>query len=129
MRLIKELVKIGDRGYCSMSEKDLKALLRQHRNTPQKVARPSTAPRIQSIASLARFLVQSRKDGHSGGVRRERRLTETVLSDHRLEPPPTHEFRPTPDTLRTMGYTRAVALDGGIDAWTKAGYPLEADPA
>jgi glyoxylase-like metal-dependent hydrolase (beta-lactamase superfamily II)/rhodanese-related sulfurtransferase len=32
-------------------------------------------------------------------------------------------------TLRTMGYTRAVALDGGIDAWTKAGYPLEADPA
>src|SRR5262249_37391963 len=28
-------------------------------------------------------------------------------------------------TLRTMGYMRAVALDGGIDAWTKAGYPLE----
>jgi glyoxylase-like metal-dependent hydrolase (beta-lactamase superfamily II) len=28
-------------------------------------------------------------------------------------------------TLRTMGYTRAVALDGGYDAWTKAGYPTE----
>jgi len=28
-------------------------------------------------------------------------------------------------TLRTMGYTRAVALDGGIDAWTAAAYPLE----
>jgi len=29
-------------------------------------------------------------------------------------------------TLRTMGYTRAVALDGGYDAWVKAGYPTEA---
>ena len=28
-------------------------------------------------------------------------------------------------TLRTMGYARAVALDGGMDAWVKAGYPLE----
>jgi glyoxylase-like metal-dependent hydrolase (beta-lactamase superfamily II)/rhodanese-related sulfurtransferase len=27
-------------------------------------------------------------------------------------------------TLRTMGYTRTVALDGGLDAWTKAGYAL-----
>jgi glyoxylase-like metal-dependent hydrolase (beta-lactamase superfamily II) len=26
-------------------------------------------------------------------------------------------------TLKTMGYLRAVALDGGFDAWTKAGYP------
>jgi len=26
-------------------------------------------------------------------------------------------------TLRTMGYTRAVALDGGYDAWVAAGYP------
>ena len=29
-------------------------------------------------------------------------------------------------TLRTMGYPRAVALDGGIKAWREAGYPLEA---
>ena len=28
-------------------------------------------------------------------------------------------------TLRGMGYTRAVALDGGIKAWREAGYPLE----
>jgi rhodanese-related sulfurtransferase len=28
-------------------------------------------------------------------------------------------------TLRTMGYTRAVALDGGMKAWREAGYPLE----
>lgn len=27
-------------------------------------------------------------------------------------------------TLRCMGYLRAVALDGGLDAWTKAGRPL-----
>ena len=32
-------------------------------------------------------------------------------------------------TLRTMGYTRTVALDGGLDAWTKAGYALVAEPA
>ncbi len=32
-------------------------------------------------------------------------------------------------TLRTMGYPRAVALDGGLEAWTKAGYPLAADSA
>jgi glyoxylase-like metal-dependent hydrolase (beta-lactamase superfamily II)/rhodanese-related sulfurtransferase len=28
-------------------------------------------------------------------------------------------------TLRMMGYTRAVALDGGFDAWVQAGLPLE----
>lgn len=28
-------------------------------------------------------------------------------------------------TLRELGYTRAVALDGGLKAWREAGYPLE----
>jgi glyoxylase-like metal-dependent hydrolase (beta-lactamase superfamily II) len=28
-------------------------------------------------------------------------------------------------TLRTMGYAHVVALDGGMQAWTDAGYPLE----
>jgi rhodanese-related sulfurtransferase len=28
-------------------------------------------------------------------------------------------------TLRELGYTRAVALDGGMKAWRDAGYPLE----
>ncbi len=28
-------------------------------------------------------------------------------------------------TLRTMGYTRVVALDGGFDAWQQAGFPVE----
>jgi glyoxylase-like metal-dependent hydrolase (beta-lactamase superfamily II)/rhodanese-related sulfurtransferase len=28
-------------------------------------------------------------------------------------------------TLRAMGYPRAVALDGGFDAWVKAGHPVE----
>jgi len=27
-------------------------------------------------------------------------------------------------TLRTIGYSRAVALDGGFEGWVKAGYPL-----
>jgi glyoxylase-like metal-dependent hydrolase (beta-lactamase superfamily II)/rhodanese-related sulfurtransferase len=30
------------------------------------------------------------------------------------------------DTLRTMGYVRAVALDGGMKSWRDSGYPLEA---
>lgn len=29
-------------------------------------------------------------------------------------------------TLRTMGYQRAVALDGGMKAWREAGFPLKA---
>ncbi len=29
------------------------------------------------------------------------------------------------DTLHTMGYVRAVALDGGMKAWREAGYPIE----
>src|SRR5437764_9948795 len=28
-------------------------------------------------------------------------------------------------TLRTMGYTRALALDGGIKAWREGDYPIE----
>jgi glyoxylase-like metal-dependent hydrolase (beta-lactamase superfamily II) len=28
-------------------------------------------------------------------------------------------------TLREMGYTRVVALDGGVDAWLKGGHPME----
>jgi rhodanese-related sulfurtransferase len=28
-------------------------------------------------------------------------------------------------TLREMGYTRAVALDGGMLAWSEAGYPMK----
>ncbi len=28
-------------------------------------------------------------------------------------------------TLRTLGVIRAVALDGGMEAWTQAGYPIE----
>ena len=28
-------------------------------------------------------------------------------------------------TLRVLGYTRAVALDGGFTAWTEQGYPVE----
>ncbi|HSP99164.1 MAG TPA: MBL fold metallo-hydrolase [Candidatus Dormibacteraeota bacterium] len=31
-------------------------------------------------------------------------------------------------TLRTMGFNRAVALDGGMKAWREAGYPTEATP-
>ena len=31
-------------------------------------------------------------------------------------------------TLRTLGFTRAVALDGGMKAWRDAGYPLDAAP-
>jgi glyoxylase-like metal-dependent hydrolase (beta-lactamase superfamily II) len=30
------------------------------------------------------------------------------------------------DTLRTLGYVRAVALDGGMKAWREAGFPVEA---
>lgn len=32
-------------------------------------------------------------------------------------------------TLRTMGFTRAVALDGGYEAWRKAEFPTESAPA
>ena len=32
-------------------------------------------------------------------------------------------------TLRAMGYTRAVALDGGFKAWREAGHPLEPAPS
>jgi rhodanese-related sulfurtransferase len=31
-------------------------------------------------------------------------------------------------TLRQLGFERAVALDGGMQAWREAGYPLEAAP-
>jgi rhodanese-related sulfurtransferase len=32
-------------------------------------------------------------------------------------------------TLREMGFRRAVALDGGMQAWREAGYPVTAAPA
>ena len=30
-------------------------------------------------------------------------------------------------TLRTLGFARAVALDGGMKAWREAGYPVDAE--
>jgi rhodanese-related sulfurtransferase len=32
-------------------------------------------------------------------------------------------------TLRQLGFGRAAALDGGMQAWREAGYPIESDPA
>jgi 3-mercaptopyruvate sulfurtransferase SseA len=32
-------------------------------------------------------------------------------------------------TLRLMGFTHAVALDGGLDAWREAGFALERSDA
>lgn len=32
-------------------------------------------------------------------------------------------------TLRTMGFQRVVALDGGMKGWVEAGYPMRAGPA
>jgi glyoxylase-like metal-dependent hydrolase (beta-lactamase superfamily II)/rhodanese-related sulfurtransferase len=32
------------------------------------------------------------------------------------------------ETLRTMGYVRAVALDGGMKGWREAGFPVETTP-
>jgi len=32
-------------------------------------------------------------------------------------------------TMRSMGFSRTVALDGGMKAWREAGYPLESTPA
>ena len=29
------------------------------------------------------------------------------------------------DSLRQMGYTKVISMDGGIRAWREAGYPLE----
>jgi len=31
-------------------------------------------------------------------------------------------------TLRSMGYQRAVALDGGLRAWRESGYPVKSGP-
>ena len=30
-------------------------------------------------------------------------------------------------TLKKLGFSRSVALDGGMKAWKDAGYPVEAD--
>ncbi|MDO8285026.1 MAG: rhodanese-like domain-containing protein [Rhodoferax sp.] len=32
-------------------------------------------------------------------------------------------------TLRTMGFQRVVALDGGMKSWLETGYPVRAGPA
>lgn len=32
------------------------------------------------------------------------------------------------DSLRQMGYTKVISMDGGIRAWREAGYPLEKGP-
>jgi rhodanese-related sulfurtransferase len=31
------------------------------------------------------------------------------------------------DSLRQMGYTNVISMDGGIRAWREAGYPIESD--
>jgi glyoxylase-like metal-dependent hydrolase (beta-lactamase superfamily II)/rhodanese-related sulfurtransferase len=75
--------------------------------------------------------------GHIPGARHVARGQMEILIDKMLPDPTTSvltccEFGKISTlaaaTLRTMGFTRAVALDGGIKAWREAGFPLEATP-
>ena len=73
--------------------------------------------------------------GHIPGARHIPRGQLELRVDQAL-PDPTVRISPTASsarsrrspraTLRTMGYMRAVALDGGMKAWREAGYPIEA---
>jgi glyoxylase-like metal-dependent hydrolase (beta-lactamase superfamily II)/rhodanese-related sulfurtransferase len=72
--------------------------------------------------------------GHIPGARHVARGQMELLIDKLLPDPTTPvltccEFGKISTlaaaTLRTMGFTRAVALDGGLKAWREAGYPLE----
>ncbi len=75
--------------------------------------------------------------GHIPGARHVSRGQLEILIDRMLPDPTTPvltccEFGKISTlaaaTLRSMGFTRAVALDGGIKAWREAGHPLEATP-
>jgi glyoxylase-like metal-dependent hydrolase (beta-lactamase superfamily II)/rhodanese-related sulfurtransferase len=75
--------------------------------------------------------------GHIPGARHVARGQLEILIDRMLPDPTTPvltccEFGKISTlaaaTLRTMGFTRTVALDGGIKAWREAGHPLEATP-
>ncbi len=75
--------------------------------------------------------------GHIPGARHVARGQLEILIDRMLPDPTTPvltccEFGKISTlaaaTLRSMGFTRAVALDGGIKAWREAGHPLEATP-
>jgi len=75
--------------------------------------------------------------GHIPGARHLPRGQLEILVDRMLPDPTTPiltccEFGKISTlaaaTLRTMGFTRAVALDGGLKAWREAGYPLETTP-
>ena len=76
--------------------------------------------------------------GHIPGARHVARGQLEILIDRMLPDPTTPvltycEFGKISTlaaaTLRTMGFTRAVALDGGLKAWREAGHPLEAMPS
>jgi glyoxylase-like metal-dependent hydrolase (beta-lactamase superfamily II)/rhodanese-related sulfurtransferase len=75
--------------------------------------------------------------GHIPGARHVARGQLEILIDRMLPDPTTPiltccEFGKISTlaaaTLRTMGFTRAVALDGGMKAWREAGHPLDATP-
>ena len=72
--------------------------------------------------------------GHIPGARHLARGQLELRVDHELPDPTARiltccEFGKISTlaaaTLRTMGFNRAVALDGGLKAWREAGYPLE----
>jgi glyoxylase-like metal-dependent hydrolase (beta-lactamase superfamily II)/rhodanese-related sulfurtransferase len=81
---------------------------------------------------------ESFRAGHLPGARNIPRGELELRADREL-PDPTARILTTcqfgkvstlaAHTLRAMGYTRAIALDGGLEAWTRAGYPLTSAPA
>ena len=71
--------------------------------------------------------------GHLTGARNIPRGELELRADRELPDPPARVLtycqlgKVSPlaaHSLRTMGYLRAVALDGGLDAWVQAGYPV-----
>ncbi len=72
--------------------------------------------------------------GHAPGAHHLPRGQLELRVDHRAARPDgadRHLLRVRQDldlaaaTLRELGYSRAVALDGGMKAWREAGYPTE----
>jgi glyoxylase-like metal-dependent hydrolase (beta-lactamase superfamily II)/rhodanese-related sulfurtransferase len=131
-KTVKQLIAEATRSIAFMSMEEVARRIRAQQIHAQQIQGKDTSLTILDVRAREAF-----QAGHLPGAINIPRGELELRADREL-PDPTARILTccqvgkistlAAQSLRTLGYSRAVALDGGIEAWTQAGYPVTLDP-